>query len=49
MTEYETPVLRELGSLSALTQQKFNKVGNNADFYSVETTNQVVGSLVPAQ
>jgi len=47
--EYAAPAIRELGSLEALTEQQFNKVGKKADLYTVETNNAVIGSLVPVQ
>ena len=43
--EYEAPAIRELGSLAALTQQQYNKVGVSTDIYSAQSN--VVGSLVP--
>lgn len=45
--EYETPQLRELGSLTDLTQQRYNKVGFATDIYSQQTNDEVVGSIVP--
>lgn len=45
--EYETPSLRELGSLTELTQQQYNKVGFSTDIYSQQSNNEVVGSIVP--
>jgi hypothetical protein len=44
---YESPKLRELGTLQELTQQQYNKVGNATDMYSQETNNEVVGSVIP--
>lgn len=43
---YESPVLRELGSLTDLTQQTFNKVGKSTDTFSQLTNGIVIGSLV---
>lgn len=31
---YETPVLRDLGTLQELTEQQFNKVGQNPDIHT---------------
>lgn len=45
---YEVPAIRELGSLEALTQQTFNKVGSASDVYTQLTQGVVVGSLVPS-
>lgn len=44
---YEKPVLRELGTLTELTEQQFNKVGGTPDIYTYITNGVVVGSLVP--
>lgn len=46
-TEYEAPVIRELGSLQELTQQVYNKVGSNPDMYTSETNGAIVGSVIP--
>lgn len=43
--EYDAPAIRDLGSLTELTQQSFNKVGKASDVFST-LANQVVGSLV---
>jgi hypothetical protein len=45
--EYETPRIREVGSLQQLTQQQYNKVGFSTDIYSQQSNNEVVGSMVP--
>lgn len=42
---YESPEIREIGSLQGLTHQLFNKVGPTPDTFA---SNPVVGSLVPA-
>lgn len=44
--DYEAPVVRELGSLTQLTGQLFNKVGGQPDVFTAETGGSVVGSLV---
>lgn len=46
-TPYETPAIRDLGTLQELTQQNFNKVGSNPDVHTPQTGGVVVGSLVP--
>ena len=43
---YETPVLRDLGSLEELTRGTFNKVGSTEDTFTVITNGIVIGSLV---
>jgi hypothetical protein len=43
---YEAPELRELGSLTELTEQLFNKVGHASDIYTTLTHGVVVGSLI---
>jgi hypothetical protein len=43
--DYEAPAIRDLGSLTELTQQQFNKVGATSDLIST-VSNQIVGSLV---
>jgi hypothetical protein len=44
--EYETPELREVGSLIELTQS-FNKHGHKADQFTAVTNGEIVGSLYP--
>lgn len=43
---YVAPTIIELGSLQALTQQMYNKIGLAPDSLTSENSN-VVGSLVP--
>lgn len=43
---YESPTVRDLGSLRDLTEQLFNKVGSTPDALST-VENGIVGSLVP--
>jgi hypothetical protein len=45
---YETPEIKDLGTLEELTQQTFNKVGSNPDQFTPQTGGVVVGSLVPS-
>jgi hypothetical protein len=46
--QYETPELRELGSLETLTQQPFKKVGHQPDMFSVQPHGRSVsGSMMP--
>jgi hypothetical protein len=45
---YESPEIRELGSLEELTLQSFNKIGRTPDIYTAITNGVVIGSLVPA-
>ncbi len=42
---YESPEIREIGSLEALTEQQFNKVGPTPDGFT--SNPNIVGSLVP--
>jgi hypothetical protein len=49
MRHYESPAIREVGSLASLTQQQFNKIGRSTDVFSQETNNAVIGSLTPPQ
>lgn len=44
--DYEAPVVKDLGSLTDLTAQSFNKVGPNPDTFTAITNGVVVGSLV---
>jgi hypothetical protein len=44
--EYETPELREVGTLTELTQA-FNKKGHKADQFTAVTNGEIVGSLYP--
>jgi hypothetical protein len=41
---YETPEIKDLGSLQELTEQNFNKIGNNPDAFTPQVP--VIGSLV---
>lgn len=43
---YETPEVRDLGSLEDLTAGTFNKVGTTEDTFTVITNGIVIGSLV---
>jgi hypothetical protein len=43
---YETPTVKDLGSLTELTAQTFNKVGPSPDAFTQITNGVVVGSLV---
>jgi hypothetical protein len=43
---YQSPEIREIGSLEALTAQQFNKVGPTPDTLTAINPN-VVGSFVP--
>jgi hypothetical protein len=43
---YEKPVLRDVGTLEALTEQTFNKVGTTSDAFTAITNGIVIGSLV---
>jgi len=45
--DYESPAIREVGSLSELTQQTFNKVGRSTDIFSQEFDTQLFSSLTP--
>ena len=45
-SQYERPVLREVGSARALTRQQYNKIGNANDIYTALTNGAVIGSLV---
>jgi hypothetical protein len=45
---YETPELREIGSIEQLTEQKVNKVGSVSDTFTALTDGAVIGSIVPA-
>lgn len=42
---YVAPEMRELGSLTDLTLQSFNKVGTTPDTFTAITNNIVIGSL----
>lgn len=44
--DYEAPAVKDLGSLTELTAQSFNKVGSNPDAFTVITNGIVIGSLV---
>lgn len=44
---YETPVLTDLGSLTELTEQSFNKVGSDPDTFSAIVPT-IVGSITGA-
>jgi hypothetical protein len=44
--EYETPEIREIGSLHDLTLQSFNKIGTTPDLLTAVNEN-VIGSFVP--
>jgi hypothetical protein len=43
---YQSPEIREIGSLTALTEQTFNKVGPKPDALTAINAN-VIGSFVP--
>jgi hypothetical protein len=43
---YQSPEIREIGSLEALTEQLFNKIGQTPDTLTAIDPN-VVGSFVP--
>jgi hypothetical protein len=43
---YETPTVKDLGSLRELTEQSFNKVGRTPDSFTQITNGVVIGSLV---
>ena len=43
---YESPQVRELGTVRDLTLQNFNKIGSNADTLD-NAQNNIVGSFVP--
>jgi len=45
MKQYTTPQVRELGSITELTQG-FNKIGGGQDSLSTQQ-NQLVGSIMP--
>ncbi|MFL5780462.1 MAG: lasso RiPP family leader peptide-containing protein [Thermoleophilaceae bacterium] len=45
-TDYEAPAVRDLGSLTELTAQTFNKVGTTPDTFTQITNGAVIGSLV---
>lgn len=45
--KYEKPQIAELGTLSELTEQKYNKVGLASDIYTTLTNGAVIGSTVP--
>ena len=49
MMQYEKPEVRDLGSLSELTEQSFNKIGRTPDIYTAITNGVVIGSLVPVE
>jgi hypothetical protein len=46
MHQYEKPAVRDLGSLTELTEQSFNKVGQATDVFTQLTNGVVIGSLV---
>lgn len=48
-TMYETPEVKDLGTLEELTQQNFNKVGSSPDTFTPQTGGAVIGSLVPVR
>ena len=43
---YESPEIREIGTVRDLTLQSFNKVGPESDQFTTITNGVVVGSLV---
>lgn len=43
---YGAPAITVLGSLTDITRQQFNKIGQSTDAYSTEQNN-LVGSVVP--
>ena len=43
---YETPEIRDIGSIRELTEGTFNKVGATADVFTAVTNGIVIGSLV---
>lgn len=45
--KYTAPEIRELGSLTELTQGMFNKVGSESDILTALTGGIVIGSFVP--
>jgi hypothetical protein len=46
MTErYERPAIRDLGSVRALTEQTYNKVGPESDVFTSLTNGIAIGSL----
>jgi hypothetical protein len=42
---YQSPEIREIGSLEALTEQQFNKVGPTPDSFT--SNPNIVGSVIP--
>ena len=44
--DYEAPSVKDLGSLTELTEQSFNKVGSTPDTFTQITNGVVIGSLV---
>ena len=44
--EYEAPEVRDLGSLTEMTQQSFNKIGLTPDILTSVNEN-VIGSFTP--
>ena len=44
--DYEAPAVKDLGSLTDLTAQSFNKVGSTPDSFTAITNGVVIGSLV---
>lgn len=48
MKNYESPELREIGSVEELTEQTVNKVGSTPDAFTAITGGAVVGSVIPA-
>lgn len=44
--DYEAPTVQDLGSLTDLTAQSFNKVGSTPDSFTAITNGVVIGSLV---
>jgi hypothetical protein len=45
---YESPKLREIGSIEQLTEQKVNKIGSVSDTFTALTDGDVIGSIIPA-
>ena len=43
---YDTPTVKDLGSLEELTAGTFNKVGSAPDTFTAVTNGIVIGSLV---
>lgn len=45
-TPYETPEIKDLGTLQELTEQNFNKIGSTPDQFTPQTGGVVVGRRV---